>query len=57
MNSHDRSLEDGPKVVTKAFPCIFLLIPSHFYWFYQFYGERGLSSVEGFRGSLKRIYV
>ena len=25
MNSGNRSLEDGPSILTKAFPCIFIL--------------------------------
>ena len=57
MNSRDKSLEDGPSVVTKVFPYIFLVILGHFYWFYWFYGGRGLGSVGGLRGSLKKIYV
>ena len=57
MNSCDRSLEDGPSVVTKAFPCISPVIPGHFYWFYQFYGGRSLDSVGGLQRSLKKIYV
>ena len=57
MNSRDRSLEDGPSVVAKAFPCISLVIPGYFYEFYRFYGGVGLGSVGGLRGSLKKIYV
>ena len=57
VNSHDRSLEDGPSIVTKAFPCISLVIPSHFYWFCRIYGCVGLGSVGGLQGSLKKIYV
>ena len=57
MNSRDRSLEDGRDVVTKVFPYIFLVIPGHFYWFYQFYGGRGLSTVRGLLGLFKKIYV
>ena len=34
MNSSDRSLEDGPSVVTKAFSCISLVVPGHFDRFY-----------------------
>ena len=30
MNSSNRSLEDGPSVVTKTFPCIFLVALGHF---------------------------
>ena len=45
MNSRDRSLEDGPRVVTKTFPSISLINPGHFYWLYRFYGGRGLGSV------------
>ena len=30
MNSRDRSLEDGPSIVTKAFPCISLVVLGHF---------------------------
>ena len=44
MNSRDRSLEDGPSVVTKVFP----YIPGHFSSFYRFYGGRSLGSVGGF---------
>ena len=33
MNSSDGSLEDGPSIVTKAFPGISLIVPGHFYWF------------------------
>ena len=54
MNSRDRSLEDGPSAVTKAFPCISLIIPGHFYRFYHFYGGVGLGSVGGLRGLLKK---
>ena len=54
MNSRDRSLEDGPSVVTKTFPCISLVIPGYFNWFYRFYDGRGLGTVGGLRGSLKR---
>ena len=57
MNSCDRSLEDGPGVVTKAFPSIFLVVLGHFYWFYQFYGGRALGSVGEFLGLFKKIYV
>ena len=57
MNSRDRSLEDGPRVVTKAFPCISLVIPRHSYWFYWFYDGRGLGSIRGLRGLFKKIYV
>ena len=53
MNSRDKSLEDRPSIVTKAFPYISLIILDHFYWFYWFYGRRGLGSVGGLRGSLK----
>ena len=61
MNSSDRSLEDGPSIVTKAFPCISLVILGHFYRFYQIYGcvglgSVGLGSVGGLRGSLKKVY-
>ena len=56
-NSRDRSLEDGPGVVTKAFPCISLVTPGHFYWFYRFYGGRGLGNIGGLRVSFKKIYV
>ena len=61
MNSRDRSLEDGPSIVTKAFPCISLVIPGHFYWFYRFYGGRGLGSVKGVpriskRSTFKRLF-
>ena len=45
MNSRDRSLEDGPSVVTKTFSRISLIIPGHFYWFYQIYGGFCLGSV------------
>ena len=51
MNSCDKSLEDGPSVVTKVFPCIFLVISGHFNWFY---GGRGLGSVGGLQGSFKK---
>ena len=54
MNSGERSLEDGPDVVTKAFPCISLIISSHFY---GFYGGRCLGSVKGLQGSFKEIYL
>ena len=57
MNSRDRSLEDGPNIVTKTFPCISLINPSHFNWFNRFYDGRGLGSVGGLQGSLKKIYV
>ena len=57
MNSRDRSLEDGPSVVTKAFSCISLVISSHFDGFYRFYGGRGLNSVGGLGGSLNKVYV
>ena len=57
MNPGDRSLEDGPGIVTKVFPCISLVVPGHFYWFYWFYGGRSLGSVGGLRGSFKEIYV
>ena len=57
MNSRDRSLEDGPNIVTKAFPYISLVVPGRFYWFYWFYGRRGLGSDGGLLGSLKKIYV
>ena len=57
MNSSDKSLEDRPVVVTKAFPCISLIVPGLFYWFYRFYGGRGLGSVGGLKGSLEKIYV
>ena len=57
MNSHDKSLEDRPSVVTKAFPYISLVVLGYFNWFYRFYGGRGLGSVWGLRGSLKMIYV
>ena len=36
MNSSDGSLDDGPSIVTKAFPGISLVVPSHFYWFGRF---------------------
>ena len=54
MNSGDRSLEEGPCVVTNAFPYISLIVLSHFYWFND---GRSLSSVGGLRGSFKEIYV
>ena len=57
MNLGDRSLEDGSDIVSKAFPCISLVVPSHFYWFYRFYGGRCFGSVGGLRGSFKKIYV
>ena len=57
MNSRDRSLEDVPSVVTKAFPCIFLVVSGHFNWFYQFNGRRGHGSVGGLQGSFKKVYV
>ena len=57
VNSRDTSLEDKPSVGTKAFSCISLVIPSHFYWFYQIDGGVGLGSVGGLRGSLEKIYV
>ena len=49
MNSRDKSLEDGPRVVTKAFHCISLVVLGCYYWFYRFYGGRGLGSVGGLR--------
>ena len=57
MNSHGRSLENGPSVVTKVFPCISLVIVGHFNWFYRINDGFGLSSVGGLRGSLKKIYI
>ena len=57
MNPDDRSLEDELGIVTKVFPCISLVVPSHFYSFYWFYGGRSLGSVRGLRGSFKEIYV
>ena len=62
MTSRDRSLEDGPSIVTKAFPCISLVIPGHFYSFCWIYacvglGSVGLSSVGGLQGSLEKVYV
>ena len=33
VNSSDRSLEDGPSIVTKAFHNSSLIVPGHFYWF------------------------
>ena len=54
MNPGDKFLEDGPGVVTKAFPCISFVIPGHFYWFYV---RKCLSSVRGLRGSYKEVYV
>ena len=33
VNSSDGSLEDGPSIVTKAFPSISFIILGHFYWF------------------------
>ena len=61
MNSNDRSLEDGPSIVTKAFPGISLIVPGHFYWFGWIYvriglGSVGLSSVGTLRGSFKEVY-
>ena len=35
INVSDRSLEDRPCIVTKAFPCISLAILGHFYEFYN----------------------
>ena len=57
MNSRDRSLEVRPSIVTKAFPCISLVIPGHFYWLHQIYAGVGLGGVGGLRGSLEKIYV
>ena len=57
MNSGDRSLKNGPGVVTKEFLCISLIVSGHFYWLYWFYGERCLGSVGGLGGSFKKIYV
>ena len=45
MNSRDGSLEDGPSIVTKAFPSISLIIPDHFYWFGWIYVCVGLASI------------
>ena len=56
MNSSDRSLEDGPSIVTKAFPCISLIIPGHFYRFGWIYVCVGICSVGGLRGSFKEVY-
>ena len=61
MNSCNRSLEDGPSIVTKAFPCISLVVPGYFYWFCRIYvgvglGSVRLGSVGGLRGSFKEIY-
>ena len=39
MSASNRSLEEGPSVVTKAFPRVFLIILGHFY---EFYDRRGL---------------
>ena len=65
MNSRDRSLKDGPSIVTTMFPCISLVIRDHFYWFGWIYGyvglgsvglgSVGLGSVGGLRGSLKKV--
>ena len=33
MNSSDKSLDDTPSVVTKAFPYISLVVPRNFYEF------------------------
>ena len=57
MNSHEKSLEDGPSAVTKAFLCISLVIPGHFCGFYWFYSGVGFGSVGGLRGSFKKIYI
>ena len=34
MNLSDKSLEDGPSIVTKAFPCVSLVVLGHYYEFY-----------------------
>ena len=57
MNSRDMSLEDGPGIVTKAFPYISLVVIGHFYGFHQFYGGSVSVVLGGLRGSLKKIYV
>ena len=54
MNLSARSLEEGPSVVTKAFPYISLVVSGHFYGFYS---GRCLDGVGGVRGSFKEIYV
>ena len=56
MNSSDGLLEDGPSIVTKAFPCISLIILGHFYCFGWIYVCVGLGSVGGLRGSFKEDY-
>ena len=61
MNSSGRSLEDGPSIVTKAFPCISLIIPSHFYRFGWInvcvdLDSVGIGSVGRLRGSFKEVY-
>ena len=53
-HAHNMRFEDGPGIVTNAFPCISLIVPRDFYWFY---GGRCLGSVGGLRGSFKEIYV
>ena len=56
VNSRNRSLEDGPSVVTKAFPCISLVFLGHFNWFYWINGRSSLGSIGGLRGLFKKIY-
>ena len=61
MNSSDGSLEDGPSIVTKAFSCISLIVPGHFYrfgWIYVCVGlsSVGIGSVGRLRGSFKEVY-
>ena len=55
MNSRDGSLEDRPSIVTKAFPCISLVVPGHFYWFCWIYVCVGLGSVGVLRESLEKV--
>ena len=54
MNSLDMSLEDGPSIVTKAFPGISLVVPGHFYWFSWIYVCIGLGSVRDCKDRSKR---
>ena len=61
MNSCDESLENRSSIVTKAFPCISLVVPGHFYWFGWIYicvglGNIGLGSVGGLQGLFKEVY-
>ena len=61
MNSSDGSLEDGPSIVTKAFPGISFIISGHFYWFGTIKSRVGLGSVSlgsfgSLRGSFKEVY-